>query len=185
MIVRLATPADAAAIAALYRPYVATPVSFELEPPDAAEMARRIAGGGDLYPWLVGEEADGIVGYASAGAFRARPAYRFAVETSVYLGAERIGRGRGRALYERLLALVEAQGFTEAIAAITLPNPASVRLHEATGFVAAGAYRRVGWKCGAWHDVGLWQRRLATPARDDPAEPRPYAAAWRSESRMR
>jgi phosphinothricin acetyltransferase len=178
VIVRLAGPADGAAVAAIYRHYVAaTAVSFELDPPGAEEMARRIAAGGILYPWLVGEAAGDIVGYASASAFRARPAYRFAVETSVYVAAGHCGRGHGRALYGRLLALVEAQGFTQAIGAVTLPNPASVRLHEALGFAPAGTYRQVGWKCGAWHDVGLWQRALATPA-ESPAEPRPYAEVW-------
>jgi L-amino acid N-acyltransferase YncA len=179
VIVRLAGPADGAAIAAIYRHYVAaTAVSFELDPPGADEMARRIAAGGILYPWLVGEADGDIVGYASASAFRARPAYRFAVETSVYLAAGHCGRGHGRALYGRLLALVEAQGFTQAIGAITLPNPASAGLHEALGFAPAGTYRQVGWKCGAWHDVGLWQRALAA-AGAPPAEPRPYAEVWR------
>jgi phosphinothricin acetyltransferase len=180
VIVRLARAEDSAAIAAIYRPYVLdTAVSFEVDPPDPDEIGRRIEAGGALYAWLVGEAEGKVVGYSSASAFRTRPAYRFAVETSVYLGADHCGRGYGRALYERLIGLVEAQGFTEAIGAITLPNPASVRLHEAMGFLPVGAYRRVGWKCGGWHDVGLWQRHLAAPAAQPP-EPKRYAEVWQA-----
>jgi L-amino acid N-acyltransferase YncA len=172
MRLRAATPDDAAAIAAIYAPYVtASAVSFETEAPDAAAMRARIDSSGDLHPWLVGEEADGtVLGYAYASPFRPRPAYRFAVETSVYLRREACGRGLGERLYAPLLDMLEARGFTQAIAAITLPNDASVRLHERLGFAAAGTYRQVGWKLGAWHDVGLWQRGLA-PAATPPAEP--------------
>ncbi|HYW15583.1 MAG TPA: GNAT family N-acetyltransferase [Allosphingosinicella sp.] len=175
---RAATQGDAAAIAEIYAPFVtASPVSFETEPPDEGAMRARMEAGGALYPWLVGESVDGtILGYAYAARFRDRPAYRFAVETSVYLRPGASGRGFGRGLYEPLLALLEAQGFTQAIAAITLPNEASVRLHERLGFERAGTYRQVGWKFGAWHDVGLWQRELA-PAGIPPVEPRPSLRA--------
>jgi phosphinothricin acetyltransferase len=169
---RAATPDDAAAIADLYAPFVtASAVSFETEPPGAEAMRARIEAGGGLYPWLLGEAQDGtLLGYAYAARFRDRPAYRFTVETSVYLRADAAGRGLGRRLYAPLLAILEAQGFTQAIAAITLPNEASVRLHERLGFERAGTYRQVGWKFGAWHDVGLWQRALAT-AGTPPEEP--------------
>ena len=178
MIHRLATPADAAAIASVYAPYVTDSfVSFETEPPDEAEMRRRIKGGGSLHPWVVAE-ADGLIaGYASASPFRPRAAYRYVVETSVYLGPAHIGRGRGLPLYARLLALLERQGFAHAIGAISLPNEGSVRLHEALGFTRAGVYRQVGWKCGRWVDVGLWQRPLAA-ATVPPTEPRPFAEVW-------
>lgn len=173
MTVRAATPADAAAIAALYAPYVRdTTISFETEPPDAAEMGARMAAGGGLYPWLVAEADGRLAGYAYACAFRPRAAYRYAVETSVYLAAGAAGRGLGSALYRPLLACLERQGFTQAIAAITLPNEASLRLHERHGFAAAGVYRRVGWKMGQWLDVGLWQRPLAAEE-TPPREPRP------------
>jgi phosphinothricin acetyltransferase len=179
VIVRLATAGDAAAIAAIYAPYVTDSfVSFETEAPDEAEMRRRIEAGGALHPWLVGEVDGRLCGYASAPAFRPRAAYRYAVETSVYLAPEACGRGLGRTLYERLLDLLIGQGFAQAIGAISLPNEASVRLHEALGFTAAGAYRQVGWKCGRWIDVGLWQRSLA-PAAVPPSEPIPVAEAWR------
>jgi L-amino acid N-acyltransferase YncA len=169
---RAATPDDAAAIAEIYAPFVtASAVSFEAEPPGEPAMRARIEAGGGLYPWLVGEAGDGtILGYAYAARFRERPAYRFAVETSVYLRSGAAGRGLGRGLYEPLLEMLESQGFTQAIAAITLPNEASVRLHEKLGFQRAGTYRQVGWKFGQWHDVGLWQRALAKTG-TPPAEP--------------
>jgi phosphinothricin acetyltransferase len=170
---RAATVADAAAITAIYGPYVtSSAVSFETEAPDASAMAARIAAGGDLYPWVVAEHASGaLAGYAYASAFRPRPAYRYAVETSVYLAREAQGRGTGWWLYSSLLATLEAQGFAQAVAAITLPNPRSVALHEGAGFRPAGTYSQLGFKLGAWHDVGLWQRPLA-PARTPPVEPR-------------
>jgi L-amino acid N-acyltransferase YncA len=178
--IRLAGPDDAPAIAAIYGPYVTDSiVSFENEAPDEREMRARIESGGALYPWLAACEGDELLGYAYASAFRARHAYRFTVETSVYLAPAAQGRGIGRALYERLLPLLEAQGFTQAIAAISLPNEASVRLHQSLGFASAGTYRDVGFKMGGWRSVGLWQRALA-PLTDLPEEPRPFAEYWRA-----
>jgi phosphinothricin acetyltransferase len=170
---RAATPADAAAIAAIYAPYVTgSTISFETETPSVAEMEARIEAGGGRYPWIVAEDGPGsILGYAYATAFRPRLAYRYAVETTVYLAAEACGRGLGRALYGSLVATLEAQGFAQAIGAVTLPNPASVRLHQKLGFVEVGAYRQVGYKLGRWLDVGLWQRELAA-ATNPPAEPK-------------
>jgi L-amino acid N-acyltransferase YncA len=175
-VIRFAAPGDAAAVAAIYAPYVeGQAVSLETEAPDALAMAARIAAGGALHPWLVACGEDGAVaGYAAASGFRPRPGYRFTVETSVYVAMERQGMGIGRTLLDRLIALLERQGFTQAIAAITLPNLASARLHEALGFERCGVYGRVAWKLGRWWDVGLWQRALA-PAQDPPPEPRPYA----------
>lgn len=173
MRLRAATSEDAAAISEIYAPYVsASNVSFETEPPSPHEMQARIEAGHGLYPWFVAENQAGeIAGYAYATAFRPRPAYRYAVETSVYVSPRHQGRGIGSSLYRSLLATLEAQGFAQAIAAITLPNEASVRLHEALGFIAAGRYLQVGYKLGGWHDVGLWQRALA-PATNPPTEPR-------------
>ena len=173
VLVRMAALADAAAIAAIYAPYVEeTIVSFEEQAPAAAEIEARILAAGDLYPWLVAERGGEILGYAYATPFRARSAYRFVVETTVYVRRNEGGRGIGSLLYRPLIAGLEEQGFTQAIAAISLPNPASVTLHERFGFVPAGSYRQVGWKLGQWIDVGLWQRPLvaAMPA---PEEPRP------------
>ena len=174
MRIRGATPEDAAAIAAIYAPYVAgSAVSFEVTPPDEAEMRQRIEAGSGLYPWFLAEDESGrVIGYAYATPFRPRPAYRYAVETSVYIQHEHHGRGAGRLLYQVLIQTLEKQRFAQAIAAITLPNEPSVRLHEALGFTPAGVYRRVGYKGGRWLDVGLWQRALA-PATNPPTEPVP------------
>lgn len=178
MRIRLAAADDAGAIAALYAPYVTgSAVSFEGKAPDADEMRERIAKGGDLYPWLVAEADGGLAGYAYATAFRPRHAYRFTVETSVYVRQDGQRRGLGGALYGALLPLLEAQGFTQAIAAVTLPNEPSVRLHERLGFTRAGIYEQVGFKLGEWRSVGLWQRPLAAIAAE-PEEPRPFTSLW-------
>ena len=172
-LVRTAGIADAAAIAAIYAPYVdETIVSFEEQAPSAQDIAARIAAADGLYPWLVAERDGALLGYAYAAAFRSRSAYRFAVETTVYLRRDACGRGLGGLLYRPLIARLEGQGFTQAIAAISLPNAASVKLHERLGFVPTGTYRQVGWKLGRWIDVGLWQRPLA-PALAAPTEPGP------------
>jgi L-amino acid N-acyltransferase YncA len=181
--IRRATADDAAAIASIYAPYVlASVVSFEMEAPDEAEMRSRIEALGDLYPWLIAcDEQDAALGYAYGCAFRTRPAYRFSVETTVYVADGAHRRGIGTLLYGRLLALLEAQGFTQAIGAITLPNEASVRLHEALGFARAGTYESVGFKLGEWRSVGLWQRPLA-PMASRPEEARPVSAGWAAEA---
>lgn len=172
--VRLARPDDADAVARIYAPYVTDGVvSFEAEPPDAAEMARRMAAGWDLHPWLVAEEAGAVVGYACAAPFRTRAAYAWAVETTVYLASIACGRGIGRVLYGALLDLLTGQGFTQAIGIIALPNDVSVRLHERLGFEYVGVNRAVGWKRGRWIDVGLWQRELAR-VEGEPVPPRPF-----------
>ena len=174
-LIRLAAAADATAIAAIYAPYVTdTPISFEEGAPDVAEMARRIAGGGGLYPWLVVEEDRVILGYASSSAFRSRPGYRWTVETGVYLAPEAQGRGLGRRLMESLFGVLERQGFTSAVAGITLPNPASVALHEKLGFAPCATYRDTGFKHGEWRTVQVFSRDLA-PRLTPPAELRRFA----------
>ena len=129
-------------------------------------MAGRIEALGDLYPWLVACDEDGAVrGYAYGCAFRTRPAYRFSVETTVYVADGAHRRGIGALLYRGLLALLEAQGFTQAIGAITIPNEASISLHKSLGFARAGTYEKVGFKLGDWRSVGLWQRRACPHGR--------------------
>jgi phosphinothricin acetyltransferase len=177
VLIRLAAAGDAAAVAAIYRPYVEdSRISFEEAAPDAVEIAKRIAGDKPgLYPWLVAQEDGGLLGYAASSPFRTRPAYRWIVETGIYLDPSAHGRGVGRALLSKLVALLERQGFAAAIGAIALPNDASVKLHEKLGFYHAGTYRQVGFKKGEWIDVGLWQRELALRLAE-PAEPLPFAS---------
>jgi L-amino acid N-acyltransferase YncA len=159
------TDGDAAACASIYEPFVTgSAVSFEIVPPDGPEMARRIE---TTHAWLVAETDGLLAGFAYGGSHRARAAYRWATEVSVYVHPEHRRRGVGRALYGELLPLLARLGLQVALAGITLPNPGSVALHEAIGFQPVGVYRRIGWKAGAWHDVGWWQLELA-PARDDP-----------------
>lgn len=181
MKIRRVTADDAAAIVSIYAPYViGTVVSFETAPPDEAEIRRRIDEAGDAYPWLVACGEDGaVIGYAYACAFRTRAAYRFTVETTVYLADGASGRGTGTLLLRALLPVLEAQGFAQAIAAITLPNEASVRLHESLGFRQAGTYEKVGFKFREWRSVGLWQRELA-PLSTRPEEPKPVSMVWRA-----
>ncbi|MBA3575585.1 MAG: N-acetyltransferase [Pseudonocardiales bacterium] len=158
--VRTARVDDGAGIAAVYRPYVdASVASFETDPPDAAEMTRRLSAHPSL-PWLVAVgSADQLVGFAYAAPYRTRPAYRWSVETSVYVSEPR--QGTGRVLMNALLAAVETRGFASAYAAVALPNDASVALHEQLGFAAIGVFPRVGFKDGRWVDVGWWYRPLA------------------------
>lgn len=179
--IRAATPADAAAIAAIYAPYVLSgTVSFETDAPDARQMRARMAASDGFYPWMVatsGDDGDGsgVLGYAYAGRFRDRPAYRYVVETSIYVAGATQGRGVGRLLYEALVDTLRAQGFTQAIGVIALPNDASITLHEQVGFRRAGVYREIGFKQGQWIDVGFWQCELNDSA-IPPVEPRPFAA---------
>lgn len=171
---RPAEEKDAAAIAAIYAPFVRdTAITFETEVLSSEDIAARMREGAARFPWLAAEDGSSrdLIGYAYACAFRTRSAYRFAVETSVYVDPAAQGRGAGEALYTLLLETLTEQGFTQAIGAIALPNEASVRLHEKLGFVQAGVYRQVGWKLGGWHDVGLWQRPLAAISQE-PREPK-------------
>jgi phosphinothricin acetyltransferase len=170
--VRDATTADAAACAVLYAPYVTdTAVTFETEPPTAAQMAERIAAAQRRHAWLVLEDDGAVVGYAYGGPYKERAAYRWSCEVSVYLERGRRRTGGGRALYEALFTRLAERGFRTAVAGMTLPNPASEGLHRALGFEPVGVYRRIGWKHGAWHDVAWVQRTLASMD-DPPVEPR-------------
>ncbi len=139
--IRLAVPDDAEQVQAVYAPYCRTPISFEPEPPGAEEIRGRLVK---------------IL------------AYRWSVDTSVYARQGRHRRGVGRALYTSLLALLPLQGFVNAYAGVTLPNPASVGLHKAMGFQQVGVYQQVGFKCGAWHDVAWFQRPLQARSSDPP-----------------
>ena len=155
---RPATTADAAPIAAIYNHYVrATVVTFEEEPVTVAEMARRISETTAGYPWLVAESGGEVKGYACASSWKRRSAYRLAAESTVYLAPSSTGQGLGRMLYAALIAEMRSRGLHCAIAGVSLPNPASVAIHEKMGFRPIGQFREVGWKFGRWVDVGYWQ----------------------------
>ncbi len=176
--IRAARPDDGAAIAAIYAPHVLSgTVSFETEAPDTQAMRRRMAASGGLYPWIVatnGDETGGVLAYAYASQFRDRPAYRYVVETSIYVAGTVQRQGVGRLLYEALIDTLRAQGFTQAIGAIALPNEGSITLHEAVGFRRAGVYREVGYKNGQWIDVGYWQCELNDSV-VPPVEPKAFS----------
>jgi L-amino acid N-acyltransferase YncA len=155
---------DAAACAAIYAPHVAeAATSFEEEAPDAEELARRIETVTATHPWLVAERGGEVVGYVYACPHRAKPAYRWSVDVAVYIAEAEWRQGHGRRLYEELFERLRGQGFHMACAGITLPNEASVGLHESLGFTRVGVYREIGWKQGAWRDVGWWQLELLPP----------------------
>lgn len=165
MHIRPMVPDDAAAVAAIYNHYVLhTVVTFEEEAVAAGEMARRLGRVAVRYPWLVGEAEGEIVGYAYADLFKNRSAYRFTAETTVYLRPDMTGKGNGRLLYAHLLSALEERGIVNAVAIIALPNPASIRLHERTGFRRAGRLLGVGRKFGRWLDVEYWQRAVGRPS---------------------
>jgi L-amino acid N-acyltransferase YncA len=180
--IRLAAVADGAALAAIYAPAVRErATSFELEPPDAAEMGRRVLALTTRTPWLVCVHRGAVVGYAYASLHRDRPAYAWSVDVSAYVHADVRRAGVGRALYTSLFAVLGLQGFRNAYAGVTLPNPASVKLHEAVGFTPVGVYRNVGYKLGRWHDVAWFERPLA--AHDvEPRPPRPLPKVQAEES---
>lgn len=175
MLIRSANPTkDSAACAAIYAPFVSSSaVSFEDVAPDAAEFARRIEATSARHPWLVAERDGEVTGYAYASPYRERAAYRWAAEAAVYVGEAHRRRGVGRQLYAALFELLARQGLRTVCAGVTLPNPASVALHEACGFTPVGVYRRIGYKRGQWWDVGWWQLELAAAEGDPPPEPGP------------
>lgn len=169
----MARPGDGGGIQAIYAPFVAgTAISFEVDVPSVADMQQRVAELTERYPWLVVEDEHGIAGYAYGSAHRSRAAYGWSTDVSAYVRPDTRRRGLGGVLYAALLELLHRQGYEQAFAGITLPNPASVGMHESMGFVPVGVYRNVGWKLGHWHDVGWWQCGLGPPSRE-PSPPGP------------
>ena len=174
--IRVARAEDAPQVAEIYRPSVTEGfISFETEPPTAEEMRARIEKTLRTHPWLVHDDAGDILGYAYASKHRERAAYQWSADVSCYVRPHARGRGIAKALYAELLRMLEAQGFRNAYAGIALPNEASVRLHESVGFTPVGVYRGVGFKQGAWRDVGWWGRRLGD-LEASPRPPRPFGA---------
>ena len=175
--IRMATPQDAAALAEIYAPNVEVKAtSFELVPPDAPQMAERVAAVLARWPWLVIERDGDLLGYAYASAYAERAAYQWSVTVSAYVREGCHRRGLGRRLYTTLFEILRRQGACSAFAGITLPNPASVGLHTAMGFEPVGVYPRVGFKLDRWHDV-IWLRRVLRPLDDGTPPPslRPLA----------
>lgn len=172
---RAATADDAAAIAAIYAPYVATSaVSFESAAPNARQMRTRIITAQDIYPWIVATEGDVVLGYAYAKPFRPGEPHRFSVEVAVYAAGEMEGKGIRRTLLQGLVATLTEQNFTQAICTLMTPNDKLIQLYESVGFRRAGAYREVCYKNGQWSDIGLWQRELSEPA-NPPADLKPFS----------
>jgi L-amino acid N-acyltransferase YncA len=169
---RQAAERDGAACAAIYAPYVRdTAVTFETDPPSPEEMSRRIGAAVRTHDWVVLEDAGRVVGYAYGSPFKARAAYRWSCEVSVYLELGRRRTGGGRALYGELFGRLAERGFRTVVAGMALPNDASVALHRGMGFEPVGTYRRIGWKHGRWHDVA-WAQLAIADGDDPPAEPR-------------
>jgi len=173
--VRLLEASDLASIAEIVNHYIETSViHFGDTPQTAADWRDQWWPVRDAYPWLVAEEVGTVVGVAYAKPWNARAAYAWTAETTIYLRHGHTGRGVGPALYARLLGLLDAQGYRSIVAGITIPNASSVRLHEALGFRPLGTLHKVGYKEGAWHDVGLWQRQTGGGG-DPPGPIRPLA----------
>jgi len=153
---------DASACAKIYAPYVRdTTITFEESVPEPSDFTARIAAARRQHAWLVAEVSGAVVGYAYAGPYRPRVAYRFSCETSVYLDRDQRGRGWGRTLYSALLDRLGEMGYRTAVAGATLPNDASERLHRSLGFEPIGVFRRVGYKFDQWCDVAWVQRDLS------------------------
>lgn len=173
--IREARPEDAQAIQAIYAPVVTgTAISFEEVPPTVEEMRLRLTTTLQTYPYLVAVRDGQVVGYAYASQHRARAAYRWAVDVTVYIAESARRTGVGRCLYAELLPILSRQGFNAAYAGIALPNVCSVGLHERLGFTHIGTFPQVGFKLGRWHDVGYWRLELG-PWDRSPSEPRLYA----------
>jgi L-amino acid N-acyltransferase YncA len=159
--IRSATTQDAAAICGIYNHYVANSIiTFEENPVSVDEMTSRIAEIGAALPWLVFEAESQIMGYAYASPWKSRCAYRFAVESTVYLAESAMGRGIGSQLYEALIADLRGKSLHSVIGGVALPNVASEALHEKFGFEKVAHFKQVGWKFGRWIDVGYWELML-------------------------
>ncbi len=174
--IRPVCASDAAAIAAIYAPIVErTAISFEEVPPSDVEMRARIEMLSPGFPWLVAEVDDEVAGYAYASRHRERAAYRWSADVSAYVHSRMRRAGAASALYRALFGLLEALGYRNAFAGITLPNDASVGLHRAMGFEPVGIYREVGYKLGAWRDTSWWRRAISALSRE-PDTPMEFCA---------
>jgi L-amino acid N-acyltransferase YncA len=180
--IRFAVPGDAPTIQSIYAPFCeSTVISFEAVAPTVEQMAGRMAKIMAQYPWLVCEADGQAIGYVYGSQHRERAAYRWCADVTVYIAAAYRRRGIGRALYTSLFAMLRAQGYVNVFAGVTLPNPASVGVHETVGFKPIAVYPAEGYKFGKWHDVGWWQLNLQ-PHVADPAEPKSITAIRDTEA---
>ena len=158
MLIRSVSSDDFEAIANLTNHYIlGTAIHFGYDPVAAGELREQWSKHRARFPFLVAELNGEFAGYAKAGTWRDRTAYSWIVETGIYVRPEVHGRGVGKAMYRVLLDTLKAQGFHAAIGGITVPNAASIRLHESVGFVHVGTVKQAGWKFNTWHDAGFWQ----------------------------
>lgn len=165
MSIRSIKSEDAGRILEIYAPYILeSATSFETEVPSLASFEARIQEYTAKFPWLVFESEGQVAGYAYASSHRSRAAYEWSVECSVYVATEHQGKGFATKLYKELFRLLKAQGVVNLFAGITLPNEASVKLHETFGFITVGKFKDVGFKQGQWWDVGWWHLQLQKPA---------------------
>lgn len=159
--IRLIRPQDAQRVLDIYAPYITKHnTSFEYEVPALEEFQQRIATIIAQYPWLVCEHNETIIGYAYAGQHRARTAYQWSVESTIYIAEDFCGKGAGRFLYQKLFELLKQQGYMNVFAGMTVPNMRSERLHKSMGFTEVGTFKKIGYKNGAWHDTKWFQLRL-------------------------
>src|SRR3954471_2870222 len=164
MPIRAASESDFDAVAELVNHYIhTTAIHFGTDPVTPAELRDAWWSHRDVYPFLVAEVEGRFGGFSKAGSFRERAAYAWTTETTVYVARGMERRGVGRPFYERLFAILRAQGFDSAIGGIALPNEPSVLLHESMGFVKVAHVARAGWKFGRFHDFGFWQKDLDPP----------------------
>lgn len=169
--IRLATPADAAEILAIYAPFIRdTSLTFEMDVPAEPDFAARIGSYLLNWPWLVTEQEGKIAGYAYASRYRERAGYQWCAECSVYMHPDFMKRGLAARLYRTLFSILRIQGYMNVYAVINLPNDASVNFHERMGFRYFATYEKVGYKLGKWKDVGWWQLQLNDYI-DDPPPP--------------
>ncbi len=173
--IRLATSNDAQSVLDIYAPYcLKSPATFEIQPPDVEEIRNRIDKTLTRFPYLIFEENEEPVAFAYAGQYMERAAYRFSAGVSVYVKEGFHSSGKGKALYGVLIPLLRKQGFCNAFAGITMPNPGSEALHKSLGFVQTGLYKNVGYKFDKWHDVSWWQLPLRAMV-ENPDEPKPIS----------
>ena len=169
--IRLASMADASQIRDIYAPIVReTPTSFEYDVPTVSDIEERITKALHQYPWLVCDINGQIAGYTYGSSFRPRTAYQWTTEVTAYIHSEFHRRGIGRGLYTSLFTILREQGYVNAVSVITVPNDASIGLHESMGFEKIGVFMNMGYKFEGWHSTGWWQLELC-PMPSNPQPP--------------